>query len=79
MRTTLNIEDEIYEAARVLARTRGASLGAIISELARRGLEAPLREHPLDAGLPTFDVREGAALIPGDRASELLADEGLEG
>lgn len=40
MRTTLDIDDTVLAAARSLARSRGTSLGAAVSELARRGLSA---------------------------------------
>ncbi len=46
MRTTLRLDDDVLSSARVLARQRGESLGAVISELARRGLRQPL---PLSA------------------------------
>lgn len=46
MRTTLQLDDDVLASARVLARQRGESLGAVISELARRGLRQPL---PLSA------------------------------
>ena len=42
MRTTLRLDDDVLASARVLARQRGESLGAVISELARRGLRQPL-------------------------------------
>jgi hypothetical protein len=42
MRTTLRLDDDVLAAARVLARQRGESLGAVISALARRGLRQPL-------------------------------------
>ena len=38
MRTTLNIDDDVILAAKGLARRDGSSIGAVISELARRGL-----------------------------------------
>ena len=38
MRTTLNIDDEILDAARSIAEERNLSVGAALSELARRGL-----------------------------------------
>lgn len=41
MRTTLEIDDTVLAAARSLARAEGLSLGAAVSELARRGLRAP--------------------------------------
>ena len=40
MRTTVEIDDTVLAAARSLARRRGLSLGAAVSELARRGIEA---------------------------------------
>ena len=38
MRTTLDIDDDVIEAARELAAEERRSLGSVISELARRGL-----------------------------------------
>ena len=38
MRTTLNVADDVLLAAKSLARRDGSSLGAVISELARKGL-----------------------------------------
>lgn len=43
MRTTLNIEDDIYEAAKALAESEQRGLGEILSRLARRGLK-PIRK-----------------------------------
>lgn len=40
MRTTLELDDTVVAAARSLARARGISIGAAVSELARRGLGA---------------------------------------
>ena len=47
MRTTLQLDDDVLASARVLARQRVESLGAVISELARKGLRQPL---PQSAG-----------------------------
>jgi hypothetical protein len=49
MRTTLRLDDDALASARVLARQRGESLGAEISELARRGLRQPLSLSPEQA------------------------------
>lgn len=38
MRTTLDIDDEMLAVARVRARDSGVSLGAVVSQLMRRGL-----------------------------------------
>lgn len=61
MRTTVTIDPDVLRAARSLARARAISLGAAISELARRGLEW---ERPIDEGaLPLFRVPPGARPI----------------
>ncbi len=41
MRTTLRLDDDVLASTRVLVRQQGESLGALISELARRGLREP--------------------------------------
>ena len=38
MRTTLNIEDDVLQAAKELAQREGLTAGQMISKLARRGL-----------------------------------------
>ncbi len=38
MRTTITIDDDVLLAAKGLARRDGSSIGAVISELARKGL-----------------------------------------
>jgi hypothetical protein len=41
MRTTLAIDDDVLRAAKAMARQQDRSLGAVISDLARRALERP--------------------------------------
>jgi hypothetical protein len=36
MRTTVTIDDDVYEAARVQARASGNTLGRVLSDLARK-------------------------------------------
>lgn len=40
MRTTLDIADDILQAAKELARAEGKTAGQVLSELARKGLTA---------------------------------------
>jgi hypothetical protein len=40
MRTTLEIENDVLDAAKALSTARGVSVGAALSELARRGVAA---------------------------------------
>jgi len=61
MRTTLDIDDAVLAAARALSQSTGTSLGAAVSELARRGLEPRI----VESGFPTFAVaREVAPMTP---------------
>jgi len=62
MRTTLNLPDDVYQAARSLAGLKKLSLGEALGELARRGLaDGPQidREKPF----PCFRLPEGSESI----------------
>ncbi len=63
MRTTLQLDDDVLAAARVLARQRRLSLGAVISELARRALVAPPQGLEACAGEQS-EERNGLPLLP---------------
>jgi predicted molibdopterin-dependent oxidoreductase YjgC len=55
MRTTLDIDDDVLQAAKELARREGKTAGHIVSELARRGLtEARYRSSGKVAGKEIF-------------------------
>ena len=70
MRTTLVIDDDILRAAKVLARERRQSIGAVVSELARKGLMSR-RPKRVRSGLPVFQVPEGAHAISLDDVKRL--------
>ncbi|MGD2046177.1 MAG: CopG family transcriptional regulator [Gemmatimonadota bacterium] len=57
MRTTLNIDDDVLRAAKEIAKLRGSTAGAIVSELARLSLE---RER----ATPAVEIRNGVPLLP---------------
>jgi hypothetical protein len=66
MRTTLKIDSDILNAARQIAAAKSKSIGEVISELARRGLEARSRVTTRH-GFPVFQVSRGVApLTPED-------------
>ncbi len=62
MRTTLNLPDDVYGAARSLAGLRGISLGEAVAELARRGLNPAIRLDTQKA-FPCFILPPGAKPI----------------
>jgi hypothetical protein len=59
MRTTLNLDEDVLQVARQLARQRGMTAGQVISELARQALE-PKSPPKLRNGVPLFTPKPGA-------------------
>ena len=74
MRTTLTIDDDVLRAAKTLAAARGWSLGAAISELARRGL---MPSAPVDyrSGFPVFEVREDSPVFGSEEVAQALDED----
>jgi hypothetical protein len=61
MRTTLTIDDDLFAAAKSMARARSEPLGRVVSDLARRGLSATPRVRKKGRkGFPVFRVPTGA-------------------
>lgn len=74
MRTTVTLDDDVFEAARAQAQASGRRLGEVLSQLARRGLRASTRAAS-KSGLPVFKVQPDAEIIPSSRAKEMLAED----
>ncbi len=70
MRTTLNLPEDVYSAARSLASMRNVSLGDALAELVRRGLRpgAGIRR---EGAFPCFDIPEDVEAIPLERTLEI--------
>jgi len=79
VRTTLDIDPVILNAAKDLADHTRRSVGAVISDLARLGLESG-RAHAADGlrnGFPVFSVVPGTPPATSETVKQLLADEDL--
>ncbi|MGH7550506.1 MAG: CopG family transcriptional regulator [Gemmatimonadota bacterium] len=74
MRTTLRIDDDVLSAARSLARARGATIGEVISDLARRALR-PKIPDAREMGFPVFQVSPKAPPITLEMVKQALEDE----
>jgi hypothetical protein len=74
MRTTLTLDNDVFDAAQALARSSGKRLGQVVSDLLRRSLHAPPGVATKNR-LPVFSVDADAPIIPADRARVLLDDE----
>lgn len=75
MRTTITLDDDVFQAVQGLAQASGKRLGEVLSDLVRRALKSESRGLARKGSLPVFPVAPDAALIPSSRAAELLADE----
>lgn len=74
MRTTVTLDDDVFQAARAQAHASGKKLGQVLSQLARRGLRVSALSATND-GRPVFKVSPDAKIIPSSRAKELLAED----
>jgi hypothetical protein len=74
MRTTVTLDDDVFEAAQAQAAASGKTLGQVLSQLARRGLRASA-QSATRSGLPVFKVEPDAEIIPSSRARALLAED----
>jgi hypothetical protein len=75
MRTTLDIDDDILQAAKELARAEKKTAGRMLSELARKGLTAP---EAISGTEPTF--QDGWLVLPrrGVTITKELVDRLIE-
>jgi hypothetical protein len=84
MRTTLSLDPVILTAAKEVAAETNRSLGAVISDWARRGLQSRAqasagagKTKAARAIFPTFEVPADSPPITSQRVRDLLNSEGL--
>ena len=80
MRTTVTLDDDIYEAALCQAKATGRRLGSVLSEMARYALrpEPQQRQGNQQRGrFPSFDVPPGTRIIPASRVQKVLDEDGI--
>lgn len=70
MRTTLTLDDDVFELAARQAKARGLSLGKAVSDLARRGLNAPTPSQERD-GLVVFALPDDSPPVTTDAVRRL--------
>lgn len=79
MRTTLDIADDVLQAAKELAAREGGTAGQVISNLARRGLNATSvksKKPPATrGGVPLLPSRGEVVTLEG--VQQLMDQEGI--
>jgi hypothetical protein len=76
MRTTLEINDDVMQAAKEMARLKNQGIGRAISDLARRGLApevSPVVET--EDGIPVWKHGPGAVVVTSEMVRNLADDE----
>lgn len=74
MRTTLDLDPDVLQAAKELAEARGTTAGKMLSELARKGLESP-RATKVRNGVPLMPRRPSGSPRPTMKLVNELRDE----
>ena len=75
MRTTINLDDDVAEAARSLARSEGRPLGQVVSELVRRALRPTAPRLGEEGDFPVFSVPASAPLVTTEMVRLALDEE----
>ncbi len=72
MRTTLDIDEDVLQVAKELAREANQSLGRTLSELARKSLHRAVTPSFVRNGVPLLSVQPGAHPVTSQTVAELL-------
>jgi hypothetical protein len=74
MRTTLDLDEDVLQAAKEIAANRGTTAGRVISELARAAL-APSERVEIRNGVPLMPARRPGSPRPTMADVNRLRDE----
>ena len=75
MRTTLDIADDVLQAAKEIGAARGMTAGEVLSDLARHALE-PARVARVRNGVPVLPGRPAGSRRPTMKLVNELRDDG---
>ena len=70
MRTTIAIDDDVLTAAKAIARQTHKTIGAVVSDLARRSLR-PMSDLGERNGIPLLPVRDPVAIVTPELVNAL--------
>ena len=74
MRTTLDIDDDVLQAAKEIAAARRKTTGQVISDYAREAM-CPARQYKVRNGVPIIPRRPGQRLMTRADVKRLREDE----
>jgi hypothetical protein len=70
MRTTLSLDDDVFREAKIYAESRDLALGKALSELVRRGLQAPLQTRVIN-GFHVVELPPGSPTVHSEDVRKL--------
>ncbi|MFY9843460.1 MAG: hypothetical protein WA718_08345 [Terriglobales bacterium] len=74
MRTTLSLDEDVFRLVKSYAENRSLAMGKAVSELVRRGLNAPVKTRLVN-GLVVFDVPKDSETVTSALVKRLEAEE----
>ncbi len=74
MRTTINLDDDVLEMAKMMAARERKPLGVVISGLLRRAVEPAVQAPAERNGIPLFPVSRDARGVTPELVKELLQE-----
>jgi hypothetical protein len=75
MRTTLDLEPDVLQAAKEIAQLRGKTTGQVVSELLRKALQPTPSAQRVRNGVPLLTRRPGAPVLTTEMVNQLRDDE----
>ena len=75
MRTTVDIDADVLQAAKEIAQYRGLTAGQVLSQLARKGLEPAVRANQVRNGVPLLPPRPPGSPRPTMKRGNELRDD----
>jgi len=75
MRTTLDLDEDVLQAAKELAEVRGLTAGKVVSDLVRKALTPTTPVPKIRNGVPLLPRRPAGSPIPTMKLVNELRDE----
>jgi hypothetical protein len=77
MRTTLQIDNDVLQASKELAKALHTTAGQVLSDLAREGIRARSTPSPSDhrSGVPLLPSR--GRIVTSQQVQEIIDEEGI--
>ncbi|MEJ2540514.1 MAG: CopG family transcriptional regulator [Gemmatimonadota bacterium] len=72
MRTTLNLDDDVLQSIKEIARLRGSTAGEVLSALAREALQGRTSSGATRNGVPLLDPVSDAGIVSSEHVAELM-------